>query len=293
MKDESSLIPRQEASRNEQAAPQKETGGLSIRYLGQVGFLLQRNGISIVIDPFLSEPASSPGSIWIRSYPPPVLPEVLREVDLVLCTHDHADHTDPESLLGIRAASPACRFAGPRISAREMARAGIPVDRITVLNEGISLPLGGLMVEPVAAAHEDYETDEESYHRYLGYLLHWDGITVYHAGDTVITPKLERTLSLHRIDIGFLPINGRDRKRRRQDIVGNMNASEALRLATRLERRRGFHLLVPTHYDLYKCNGAELGDFVGLWDKTSAPKPAFKILQPGEEFDYRQGRVLR
>ncbi len=265
------------------------TRGVAIRYLGQVGFLLERNGLRVVIDPFLGGTDPEPGSIWIRNYVPPVQPHELKNIDLVLCTHDHDDHTDPATLRGIMTASPGCRVAGPRPSVEKMQKAGLDPAQLVVVNEGAPLKLGGLIVEPVAAAHERYETDAEGLHRFLGYLLHWDGLTLYHAGDTVATLELERAVGAHPIDVGFLPINGRDEHRRRQDIVGNMDAGEAIHFAANLAKRRGFRLLVPTHYDLFKCNAAELSHFVGLWENTQGAKPGYRALAPGEQFVYERG----
>ncbi|MCE0499246.1 MAG: MBL fold metallo-hydrolase [Methylacidiphilales bacterium] len=259
-----------------------------IRYLGQVGFLFQHHGLTVVIDPYLSDSVAEADSIWVRNYRPPVQPHALHGVDLVLCTHDHGDHTDPESLLGILSASPKCHFAGPKISAREMERAGIPQSQITVLNEDSGLTLRDLTVEPVAAAHEEYETDPEGHHRFLGYLLHWDGITLYHAGDTVVTPELENAVGQHAIEIGFLPINGRSDERHKQDIVGNMDAAEAIRFSAALAKKKGFHLLVPTHYDLFAINGAELAHFAAIWEKTPEPKPKFRSFRPGEQIVYQR-----
>jgi L-ascorbate metabolism protein UlaG (beta-lactamase superfamily) len=260
--------------------------GVLVRYLGQVGFLLRRRGLTVVIDPHLSDSGAQANSVWIRNYPPPVEARELAQVDLVLCTHDHSDHTDPGSLLGILAASPACRFAGPRTSVAGMVRAGIPREQTTELNEGAGLKLPGLTIEPVAAAHEDYEMDAEGYHRYLSYFLHWEGLSLFHAGDTVITPEFEKQVGRHAIDIGFLPINGRDDDRRRLDIIGNMDSAEAVHFSTRLARGKGFRLLVPTHYDLYSVNGADIREFIRLWEEIAEPKPGIKTFSPGEELLY-------
>jgi len=54
----------------------------------------------------------------------------------------------------------------------------------------------------VAAAHEVYETDVEGHHKYLSYLIRWDGVTLFHAGDTVETPQQHGKLSGVRIDVG-------------------------------------------------------------------------------------------
>jgi hypothetical protein len=70
------------------------------------------------------------------------------------------------------------------------------------------------------------------------------------------------------------------------NIVGNMNAEEAVDLTSKLAKNRGFGLLVPMHYDLYPINGADLGQFVNIWEKAPTPKSGFKAFHPGEWMFY-------
>ena len=268
--------------------------GIAIRYLGQCGFLLQRASLAVVIDPYLTDSVDRlngfPKDFWKRAYPPPLAAAALRDVSLVLCTHAHLDHTDPETLRDIAAASPACLFAGPKESVAVMHRNGISAERTRVLNEGEPLRLGDLVVEPVAAAHEEYETDAEGHQRYLGYLLRWDGLTLFHSGDTLATQRLSQTLAREPIDVGFLPINGGDAARRKLGIGGNMNPVEAMALAS----ERGFDLMVPMHHDLYFHNGASLADFAASWETVSTTsRPKFKAFLPGERAFYRKSDRLR
>ena len=113
---------------------------LTIVYLGQVGFLLQKNEVRIVIDPYLTDSVDRlegfPKDFWVRNYPPPVHPGELTGIDLVLCTHEHLDHTDPETLCAIAAASAHCQFAGPATSVATMKMAGIEANRVTTLDVG-------------------------------------------------------------------------------------------------------------------------------------------------------------
>lgn len=258
--------------------------GVAIWYLGQVGFLLQHRGLTIAIDPYLSYSVDKldgfAKDFWVRNYPPPVAPDQLRHIDLVLCTHDHLDHTDPETLCAIAAASPACQFAGPRLSVEEMKRAGIAADRTKCLNEGLPFPFRDMVVEPIASAHEDYETDADGFHRYLGYLLRWAGLTLYHSGDTVATPRLSARLADEDIDVAFLPINGGDETRRKTGIVSNMDAIAAARFA----KEQRIDLVVPTHYDLYSNNGVDVASFASALEAIPEPEMKLKIFQPGEKF---------
>jgi L-ascorbate 6-phosphate lactonase len=258
------------------------TEAVAITYLGQVGFIFQHRGVGIVIDPYLTysvdEIADAPPGLWRRNYPPPIAPEQLRQADLVLCTHDHLDHTDPATLNGIASASPEAVFAGPRSAIEVMIGAGIPARRTRLLEAGVPFRFGDAVIEPVAAAHEDYELDAEGHYAHLSYIIRWAGSTFFHAGDTTAQEQLSSDLDPRRIDIGFLPINGRDAERHRQGILGNMNGAEAAAFAA----RHSFGLVVPTHFDLYSGNGASLADFVRELEALD-PAPRFKAFRPGEQ----------
>jgi L-ascorbate 6-phosphate lactonase len=234
-----------------------------------------------MIDPYLSyaiDRLSSDG-FWTRHYPPPVRPEELTGIDLVLCTHDHLDHTEPETLRGIAAASPGSHFAGPRASVDRICAEGISPDRTTILREGRSFQFRDVTIEPISVAHEAHETDAGGFDLFLGYLLHWNGLNIFHAGDTVVTPRLSASLANQRVDVAFLPINGRNDERRQKGIVGNMNAAEAVPFAA----GQKFGLVVPVHYDLYAHNGASLTEFVSAWEDTPIlDRPGFKAFYPGE-----------
>jgi len=254
---------------------------LVITALGQAGFSFKRNGLTVLIDPYLTDSCDhSPGfpaGFWRRNYPPPVRPERLRQVDLVLCTHDHLDHLDPATLRAIARASPACRFGCPFPSVSLIAEAGIDPSRIVPLCEGKPFRLPGLTVHPIAAAHETYKRDALGHDRFLGYVLRWGKCSIFHAGDTVPHRRLAAAVARYRIDVGLLPINGRDAPRRKLGIVGNMDASEAAAFAI----RHKFGLVVPFHYDLYSANGASLADFVAALDAADPSQP-FKAFRPGE-----------
>lgn len=271
-----------------------ESKGIAIRYIGQVGFILQHRGFTIVIDPYLTDSVDRlkefPEDLWVRNYDPPIRYEDMHDVNLVLCTHDHLDHLDPETLLGISKASPQCRFVMPKQCAEIMRANGLADERIDVVNAGQKRNFGNVTIEPIAAAHESYESDTVGFHRFLSYLLTWEGMTLYHAGDTLATPELEETLSHCPIDVAFVPINGRSESRRKLGIVGNMTAEEAVALAANAK----IGLVIPTHYDLYPKNGAKLADFVSAWEQAPQEKrSAVKAFLPGEVMTYSKPNAAK
>jgi L-ascorbate 6-phosphate lactonase len=261
-------------------------GAVSIHYIGQVGVILRRNGYNVVIDPFLSDSvdqlAGSTPSFWTRRYAPPVLAESLKDIDLVLCTHEHLDHLDPETLQVISAASPKCMFAAPRACIPLLEKIGIPAERLQALKAGTPFECqGNLTIHPIPAWHEVRELEEEGWDRYLGYMMNWDDIVIYHAGDTLINETLIEILHDYSIDLGFLPINGRDLFRNRLGIDGNMNAREAAGLAWELQ----MGTVVPVHFDLYPNNSEGISGFVEeLFQHYPGQK--YHVFQPGEIWFY-------
>lgn len=254
-----------------------------VQYLGQAGFLFQSGDLTVVVDPYLSDSIDrlpgSPAGFWARNYPPPRRPVEMTGVDLVLCTHDHLDHADPETLQGIAAASPGCVFAGPGRTVEAMQDCDLAAERTVVLDAGRPWTFRDVRIEPVAAAHEQYEQDSAGRQRFLGFLLRWGRLTLYHAGDTVVTPALRQAVTGRGVDIAFLPINGGDDRRRALDVVGNMDAEAAAAFAV----ESGFGTVVPMHYDLYAANGARLADFVAAWERQPlAVRPRLKAFLPGE-----------
>ena len=108
-----------------------------------------------------------------------------------------------------------------------------------------------------------------------------DGIRIYHAGDCCPYDGLiER---MQGVDVGLMPINGRDYFRLSQNIIGNFDAPEAIRLA----KAAGMSLLVPLHFDLYDVNSVNPAYFVDCLTRI-APFQRFHIFAPGEKYIFEK-----
>ena len=230
------------------------------------------------MDPYLTDSDGEGGSLE-RTFPPPLLPDVVADTDAVLLTHDHIVHTDPDTVLPLSAASPQARFVAPSTSRDTLAEAGLDAGSVVVPRVGEPVEVAGATVTAVPSAHTELEYDPERGYTYLGYIIECNGVTVYHTGDTVIYDGLMETLSAWKIDVAFVPINGRDFFRTAQSIIGNTDFREAAELAEALD----FGLIVPTHYDLFAFNGADPGHFVSYLYNLN-PMRRHKLLRPGELF---------
>jgi L-ascorbate 6-phosphate lactonase len=244
--------------------------------LGQVGVAIKGPDDVLYVDPYLTDSDGSGGRLD-RAFPPPVAPDELANASAVLLTHNHVDHTDPETILPLAAASPAARVVCPFTSRDALVDAGLAEGRISVPEVGEPLEVAEATVTAVPSAHTELERDAERGYPYLGYVIEWNGATVYHAGDTVIYDGLIEVLSRWQLDVAFVPINGRDWFRTRRGIIGNSDFREAAELAQALD----VGTIIPTHYDLLPENAADPGHFVSYLHALN-PDRRHKILRPGE-----------
>ncbi|CAA9456724.1 MAG: hypothetical protein AVDCRST_MAG02-2396 [uncultured Rubrobacteraceae bacterium] len=253
--------------------------------LGQVGVAIKGPQGVLYVDPYLTDSDGEGGSLE-RTFPPPLRPDEVTNADAVLLTHDHIDHTDPGTILPLSGASPRARFVVPTTSRDTLVGAGLDAGRVVVPEIGEPVEVAGATVTAVPSAHTELEYDPERGYPYLGYVIEWGGVTVYHAGDTVIYEGLIETLSAWKIDVAFVPINGRDYFRTARNLVGNTDLREAAELAETLD----FGLIVPTHYDLFAFNGADPGHFVSYLYGLN-PMRHHKLLSPGELLYYAKDQA--
>ena len=244
-------------------------------YLGQEGFILKCRGKYIMIDGYLTGRLADGTSGWGRNYPAPIKPEELDFLDVVLCSHDHSDHTDPETLKAAASLCEKTRFIIPAPFADRVAEYGVPADRIIRAREGEAYDLGDLTVEPLASAHEELHQDENGDYCEMGFKLTLAGNTVYHAGDCCIYDGLAEKVG--KIDVAMLPVNGRSYYKLRANCIGNMTLEEAVLFAKEAEAG----MFIPMHFDLFSANSIP-ASWIPAGVEQYAPGMRYKIFTPGE-----------
>lgn len=242
-------------------------GGLHIWWIGQEGFVLKSSRQIIYIDPYLSTyaekmTAGKPDE-HVRIKPAPMEPHDVTHADLVFCTHDHADHIDPEGIPIIARTSPRARFVVPECAREAMHSFGIGDERIHALRGDDELSIDGVAVHAIPAKHEQFDRHPRKGYPYLSYVITIDGITVFHAGDTIPYQGQVERISKHRIDLALLPINGRDLPRHNLELEGNFTCEEAVLFALDI----GAGLTIPMHYDMFTLNTADVNEFRRAADK--------------------------
>ena len=235
--------------------------GPAFWWLGQMGFAVKLGGKVLYFDPFL---AAHPQ----RRVPALLDPARIDNADYVLGSHNHIDHIEPGTWRAIAAASPKARFILPQALLETPGfEPGVARDRLIGLDDSAVFEEDGIRITGVASAHEFLDRDPVTgHHPYLGYVAEGGGRAVYHAGDTCVYDTLRAKLARRSLDVMFLPINGRDGKRYRANIIGNMTYQEAVDLAGGLRPA----LTVPGHYEMFDYNREDPQLFV---DYLSAKYP--------------------
>jgi L-ascorbate metabolism protein UlaG (beta-lactamase superfamily) len=158
-------------------------GDLSITFLGHASLIMVFNGKKIYIDPF--------GRVADYSSLP--------KADVILSTHEHYDHLDPQALAAIR--TPATLLV------LNPAGAALVSGSITMRN-GDNQTVADLHIEAVPAYNIIHKREDgQPFHPEgvgNGYILTFGDTRLYLAGDTENIPEMK---NLQDIDIAFLPMN--------------------------------------------------------------------------------------
>ena len=237
---------------------------LRMWWLGQAGFAFKTPAGRIVYaDPYLSDAVERLHGFKRLSLPPIAAEEV--SADLVVLTHEHADHLDPDAIAVIARRNPQCRFAGPAGCTEGLERAGVPPQRRSLLEPGRAHDLGGVVVHAVAADHGD---DSPSA---LTLLLDFAGVRVLLSGDTSLRLGLLRPLVDLRPDLVLPCING---------VFGNMGPIDAAMLVHEARPRYA----IPCHFGMFAEQGAsDPGGFLYAC-RNFSPGVSAMILKPGKCF---------
>lgn len=206
----------------------------SITWLTQGGFVFETAGFRLVADPYMSD--SLAGKVT-RLVGFPLTLEDLRP-DAVICTHDHLDHLDPETISMIARHFPRCAFSGPERAHRHLAELGI--DSPFLLEIGHPVKLGPFGITPVYASHSDPSS--------VGLVLEAEGWRIYLTADTEYDDQLFSPATASP-DALLICINGR---------LGNMNWQEAAQVAQRLKAP----VALPMHYGLFAENTEDPSPFI-------------------------------
>ena len=199
---------------------------MKITWLGQAGLLFETQGLKIVVDPYLSNSVATIQPQNTRKVP---VNEMFLGIapDIIVLTHDHLDHTDPETLKHyLTPDSGICVLASGNAWQTVRKFGGnnnyVQFDRHTRWTER------GICFTAVKAAHSDPCA--------IGVILEAENKKYYITGDTLYNEDIFSDLP-NDIDYIFLPVNGKG---------NNMNFTDAKAFCERIGSKA-----IPLHCGLF------------------------------------------
>jgi L-ascorbate metabolism protein UlaG (beta-lactamase superfamily) len=261
-------------------ASDKRDGNFRLWWLGQSGFLLQWQGVHVLLDPYLSDSLTrkyrETDKPHVRMTELVIEPARLSFADIATSSHNHTDHLDAETLGPLLAGNPHLKLVIAEANRAFVAeRLGIDSTNPIGVDGGTTVEVMGIRFSGVASAHETVERDEDGRARFLGYVLQFGEWVVYHSGDTIRYPGMAESLARFGVHVALLPINGRAPERR---VPGNLSGLEAAHLAKDI----GAGTVIPCHYEMFQFNTASPNDFVAECGRIGQ---SCRVLRCGERWD--------
>jgi len=222
---------------------------MKITNIGQAGLLIETKDLTVMVDPYFTD---SVGVVEPKKHRRVPMQESLWQVrpDVLIFTHDHLDHHDPETAERILKTHKKITVLCPGSVWQKVRQNGgdhnyVRFDRHTQWTEK------GVRFSAVKAAHSDSFA--------IGVVIKAEGKTLYVTGDTLYnteifgdleaclcadahTPHQSAALTAspqgEALDWVFLPVNG---------VGNNMNAYDAARLV----KNCGAKMAVPMHVGMF------------------------------------------
>ena len=230
--------------------------GVKINFLGHSAFKLTAEGVNVLIDPWLSNPALNT----------PV--DQVGAVDLILVTHGHGDHVGETVAVAQKTGAPVVAIHELSVI---LARQGAP--QVIGMNKGGTIAVAGCKVTMTQAVHSsgvDEGGEIIAAGDPAGFVVEFpNGFVAYHAGDTAVFKDMELIRELYHPELAMLPIGSHY----------VMSPAEAA-LACRMLKPRW---VIPMHYSTFP---ALTGTPEELIERLQGePKITVIPLKPGESVD--------
>lgn len=208
---------------------------MKVTWLGQAGLMFETDGKIIIVDPYLSNSVEKIEPHNVRRVP--VDEKFLKiKPDIIVLTHNHIDHTDPETLVHYLSEDSSIVVLGPT-NAYQTARTFKGIKNNYVLfNNGTRWTEGNVTFRAVKAEHSDPTA--------IGFIMEAENKKYYVTGDTLYNEGIFDCLDSD-IDYVFIPVNGKG---------NNMNFADAKAFCTKIGAK-----VIPMHCGLF--DSLDMNDF--------------------------------
>jgi L-ascorbate metabolism protein UlaG (beta-lactamase superfamily) len=269
-------VPRVDPDLALLAAPPARGEPARLTWLGHASFLVQLDGVSLLIDPVLVDRVAG---VIPRNVPPGVPLDRLPRIDASLVSHGHYDHLDLPTLKAVGATV----YAGLGLR-RSLRREGLTC---VELGWWQSARVGGVEITFVPAQHWSRRgLGDTNRTLWGGFVVEGSRATIYHSGDTAWFDGFKEIgARFPGIDAALLPIGAYDPEwfMRSQ----HMTPEDAVQAFLDLGARR----LVAMHWGTFKLTDEPLDEpprrLVTDWERRHLPKETLSILPIGGSLEVR------
>jgi L-ascorbate metabolism protein UlaG (beta-lactamase superfamily) len=218
--------------------PDLDEGQIGLTWIGHASFLLQTQGVNMLIDPNWAK--------WLkvikRIKHPGIQLHDLPEIDVVLVTHAHFDHLDRKTLRQIAEDQP---IVVPFEVGNLVHDLGFR--SVHELHYWESFQEGPVKITLTPCHHWGARMLHDSHRGFGGFIIETGGRTIFHCGDTAYFDGFKEIGERFKIDVALLPIGAYDPPSGREV---HMNPEEALQAFLDLKAQR----MVPMHYGTFRLS---------------------------------------
>lgn len=234
-----------------------------LTFTGQAGFILQtKNGYRIGIDLYLSDCCNR--YFGLKRLLPYIYNPSQLDLDLLIATHAHYDHFDPDSIPLIMSDNNTellCAYD----CKEEAEKLNLDSSHITYLKEEEIFENADVKIKAMPCDHGD-EAPEA-----IGLLIEADGKRIYIAGDTCFREDTLKRDDVKNADVFIMPING---------AFGNLNETEGAKAAGIVNAK----LTIPCHFWNFAEHFGNPYLFMQQMDETN-PHLKYTLMRPGETIE--------
>ena len=200
---------------------------MKIKWLGQAGLLFEKDGFTIMIDPYFSDSVEKKNPDSYRRTPIDNSVFSIRP-DVMIFTHNHLDHYDPETTKHFITESSNILVLAPGSVWGEVRNIG-GSNNYVLFDRGTSWTEKGITFTAVKAVHSDASA--------IGLIIDDGERKYYVTGDTLYNEEIFKDIP-DDVYALFLPVNG----------VGcNMNMTDAAKFAKRTHAEK----VIPIHFGMF------------------------------------------
>ena len=200
---------------------------MKVTYLGQAGLLFEKRGFKVMIDPYLSDSVEKINPKNFRRVPVDERFFSIRP-DVMIFTHNHLDHYDPETVSRFITEDSGITVLAPK-SVWDSVRKFGGNNNYILFNRHTEWTENEIKFTAVKAEHSDITP--------IGVIIDDGERKYYVTGDTLYNEEIFGDIPSD-IYALFLPVNG---------VGNNMNMSDAVRFANRINAEK----TVPIHIGMF------------------------------------------